>query len=291
MTPQRTAQQIEEAILQANAILARALARTEKDIYDAILIELKKLDLDAQGYIKPTAANRKTTRDVGKLFDKALSSSGYAEELSAYIATINSIDAINASYFNSIRQGYSTTFVKSLQKQTITELEGLLLNDGLEAQIKQPLLKILDQNINIGGSYSGMIEQVKAYTIGVDKGDGKLMRYVKQITQDALNNYSRSYQSAVGDALGLEFHCYVGGTMKESRQFCKDRVGKFYHYKEIESWAKEDWNGKRPDTTESSIFVYAGGYNCYHQIIPVSTFLVPKEDIERAKELAYYLLP
>jgi hypothetical protein len=72
--------------------------------------------------------------------------------------------------------------------------------------------------------------------------------------------------------------------MDKTRPFCEERVGNFYHQKEIESWANIDWQGKRPGTTSSSIFIYCGGYNCRHSLIPVSETLVPKIDLDRMKK-------
>lgn len=290
MTPQQVAREIESLIQAANKALEQFLDKTQSEIYNAALIDLKKLELNDEGYVLANSANRKIIKDVSKSFDRALQKAGYETGLSKFILTINSIDKINTSYFKGVDKSFNpkSLNVSSLQKETISQIGSLLLNDGLESQIKQPLINILNQNINTGGSYTGMVEQVKGYIKGVDQNEGKLMRYAKQISQDALNNYSRSYQRSVGNFLGLEFYVYLGGLMPESREFCRDRAGGYFHQKEIESWAKLEWKGKRSDTTESSIFVYAGGYVCKHSIVPVSVSVVPKAMIDRAKELGFY---
>lgn len=290
MTPHQAAEQIETVINKSNVLLNKAVERTQYLAYDSILLELRKLELDADGYVLQSAENRKTIREVSKVFDRAVNKSGYNNGLSEFIKTISSIDAINTEYFIGIEKSFvrDQLFIKSLQKQTIAEIETLLLNDGLESQIKQPLLNILNQNVNTGGSYSGMVQQVKTYVIGNDEGEGKLLRYTKQIAQDALNNYSRAFQSATGEKLGLIFRAYVGGLMQETREFCRDRIDGYYHYLEIESWASLSWKGKRSDTTKSSIFIVCGGYNCNHQMLPVSTFVVPKDQLQRAEKLGFY---
>lgn len=290
MTPQQASIRIESVIQKANSRLSKVIELSQTNIFSATLSELKNLELDSDGYVLQTAANRKTVREISKVFDRALNESGYTNGLSEFLGTIKSIDSINTEYFKGIENTFleNKQFVGSLQKQAIAEMESLLLNEGLESQIKQPLLNILNQNINSGGSYAGMVDQVKNYVRGTPDIDGKLLRYSKQITQDALNNYSRAYQSSMGESLGLIFRVYVGGLMPETRDFCKDRVNGYYHYLEIESWAGLSWKGKRSDTTKSSIFIVAGGYNCLHQMMPVSTFSVPKDQIERAKDLGFY---
>jgi hypothetical protein len=43
-----------------------------------------------------------------------------------------------------------------------------------------------------------------------------------------------------------------------------------------------------PNTNEDTIFVNAGGYNCQHSILPISTFAVPKEVGLSAFEKGYF---
>ena len=59
-------------------------------------------------------------------------------------------------------------------------------------------------------------------------------------------------------------------------------MGKFYKKEEVEKWANQNWAGKREGTTASTIFIYAGGYNCRHQIIYVSEAAVPSS-LKQAK--------
>jgi hypothetical protein len=290
LTPKEVAIKLEQAIQEATEALNAVLEKTQNSIYRLAVSKLRELDIDPDGYIRPSSENRKIIRGVNKAFDEGLAKGGYIEGLNQFTKTIQVLDSLNAGYFEGIGKAFNaqSTSINALQKQTISSIESLLLNNGLESQIKTPLSNILFQNVTSGGSYSGMLEQVKVYFVG-DENEGKLMHYVKQITRDALNNYSRSYQSSIGNALGLEFYQYVGGLMPESREFCRDRVNGYFHYKEIESWANLEWKGKRPDTTESSIFIYAGGFSCQHQIMPVSTSIVPKQWIDRAVDLGVYL--
>jgi len=288
--PSEAADRIEAAISKANAELNKVIERTQFNAYNSILAELKGLELDSDGYILQNNFNRKIIRGVGKQFDRSLNTSGYTSGLNNFIKSISTVDAINEAYFASIDESFTANalFVKDLQRQTVLSIESLLLNEGLESQIKQPLINILNQNINTGGSYAGMVQQVKDYVVGNTDHEGKLLRYSKQITQDAINNYSRAYQNSVGTSLGLVFYQYVGGIIKDSREFCRDRVNGYFHYLEVESWAKLEWQGKNALTTKSSIFVLAGGWSCGHQLMPVSTFSVPADWLNRAEDLGFY---
>jgi len=142
--------------------------------------------------------------------------------------------------------------------------------------VKTPLISILNKNINTGGSFTGMLEEVRTYLIGIDK-EGKLLRYSRTWATDALFTFSRAYQQAVTADLGLENYYYAGGAIKDTRDFCRERLDRYWKTPQIEEWAELDWAGKNPGTTKASIFTYLGGYNCRHSLIPVHESLVPKE--------------
>jgi hypothetical protein len=89
--------------------------------------------------------------------------------------------------------------------------------------------------------------------------------------------------------LGLEFYLFSGSPLDKSRPWCLDRKGQYFHEKEIESWANEDWKGKNPLTTKSSIFILVGGFNCTDQLIPVHISIVPKDELQRAIDLGFYI--
>lgn len=283
MTPKTLADKIDGLIISSNDKYAKAILRVQEELYDNLTLILKELELDNSGYIKQSATNRKILREAQAEFDATLSSSIYKSSLEEHLKTIPNINELNTLYFQSIESAFvpNKNFLKSLQVQTIKSVNELILQDGVRAQIKIPLNRILDQNVNTGGSYKGMLQQVRDFIVGNDKVEGRLYRYATTYTNDILFQYSRSFQQSVTADLGLTWYLYSGGLIDRSREFCIDRTGKFFTHKEVESWAKLNWKGKDPLTTESSIFVLCGGFSCRHQLIPVSESIVPKEDIDR----------
>jgi hypothetical protein len=284
MTPKQFASALEDTILSAKGDLLVQILNIQDIIYDPSLSKLKILDLDANGLIKQNAFNRAIAADAGDAFTQAIKSSGYLEEIQNYIDTIPKLDLLAENYFLSVSDAFKPNrqFLASLQKQTIASLETTLFNEGLESQIKRPLMDVIYQNINSGGQFSGFLDQVKGFVKGSDV-DGKLLSYVRTLTRDALFNYARAYQQSVTNDLGLVWYFYLGGADKTSRDFCLEHVDQYWHESEIKEWPKLDWAGKRPDTTESSIWIYLGGSNCKHSLVPVSDVVVPKEVIDRLK--------
>lgn len=285
MKPETVARKIEEIILREVGLFGNEVILVQKRLYNDFLSLVNQLELDSGGYIKQTAANRSILNRAEVTFNNSISTSGYQDAINRALGTINKLDAVNIAYFESIDSAFKLNrqFLTSLQNSTISTLENLVLNDGLNSQIRTPLLQILNQNVNSGGSYAGMVKQVQDYIVG-GENEGKLLRYSKQIVRDSLFQYSRAYQEAVTNDLGLDWYMYEGGLMQTSRPFCIERAGHFWHRKEIESWASLQWAGKIPETTESSIFTYAGGYNCYHSLIPVHDSIVPNEDKKRFED-------
>lgn len=275
-------EKIEKIIDAADNKFLEAVRITQQDLYENLVDLFKKLEVDADGYILNNAANRALFNKSSQIFNQTINQSGYNDAVNEFVGTFSELDLANQDYFSSISDLFkpNRAFITSLQTQTISNLETIILNDGLKANIKTPLMNIISQNVNSGGSYSGFLEQLRANIIGVDN-EGKLLRYSRGILNDALFQYSRAYQQSVTDDLGLEFYLYSGGTTKDSRDFCTEHSDQFYHQLEIEAWADEDWQGQIPGTTASSIFMFAGGYNCKHSIIPVDISIVPKEDIQR----------
>lgn len=289
MTASKLADQIEGLIVEANGVYAGRILSVQTKLYNDLVTILRFVDIDDQGYIKQNAGNRAILREAQNQFDKTINASGYQSALENHLKVIPAIDDLNNAYFDSISSAFkpNRVFIQQIQTQTIETVNSLILQDGLAAQIKLPLNQILQQNINTGGSFSGMLNQVKTFIEGDEKIDGRLVSYSKGILHDTLFQYARAYQNSVTNDLKLVWYRYVGGVMDKSRPFCIDRNGGYFIQKEIESWADESWAGKNPLTTKSSIFILCGGYSCRHSMIPVHESIVPAEDKRRAEELGF----
>jgi len=289
LTPSQLSDRVSGIVEKAEATLQTSVTKTQKELFDQIQILLNKLELDNEGLIKQNQANRTILSKADGYFDKAFKESGYYDSLGSYSNSIGEITAANSKYFNFVLDTFTidAQYLKSLQNGAITTIENYLANDGLELVLKQPLKEILNVNINSGASLADMTKQVREFILGTSDVDGKLMRYSKQISRDTLFNYSSSLQEAISQKSGLQFYQYIGAARKDSRDFCVTRANQYYHKKEVEMWASQSWTGKRAGTTSSTIFIYRGGYNCEHSLIPVSELVVPKSVTNRAKEKGF----
>lgn len=283
MTPQQVASSIEGLIISANETYAGQIVRVQSKLYNDLVTILKFIETDADGNILQNAGNRAILRAGQNQFDKTIQNSGYQDAVEDHLKVIPKIDDLNADYFESVSSAFkpNRVFIRQLQASTIETVNSFVLQDGLQSQVAGPLNQILNQNINSGGSFSGMLKQLEIYTKGNDQVEGRLLRYTRTYISDTLFNYSRAFQQSVTADLKLEWYSYSGGIQDKTRPFCEERAGKFFHHKEVEAWASLEWQGRNPLTTQSSIFIFCGGFNCKHSLIPVSEIIVPSEDLAR----------
>lgn len=286
MKPEVLADSIARAIIDTADNFSVLVADMQEIISDKLLIQLKNLDLDADGYVRQTAANREVLARAEGVVSEYLPGTRLNAALSETLSVIPTIDNLNNEYFSSISDSFkeNRVFIRRLQQQTIESIESNILGDGLSAQVKTPLVNILNRNVNAGGQFKGFLEEVRTFVEGNTELDGRLLSYSRGFLRDALFQYSRAYQQSLTADLKLQWYLYSGGIVDKTRPFCEVRAGKFFHQKEVEAWASLSWAGKNPLTTESSIFIFCGGYNCGHELIPVSEIIVPSEDLDRARQ-------
>lgn len=283
MEPEYLARAIDELITNADSRYVSAIGRVQKDLYNQLTAILSDLELDSEGYIKQSVANRKVLTKANDKIQEVFSSSIYTTAVSNYVNVVPKVDLQNVKYFTAVDEAFKPNklFLRNLQSDTIATIEKYVLQDGLQSQVINPLSQILNQNVNSGGSFAGFLDQVRNYVLGNDQVEGRAMSYTRTYLRDSLFTYARAFQQAITDDLGLEYYLYSGGIIDKTRPFCEERAGKFFSHKEIEAMASIEWAGKKQGTTESSIFLFAGGWNCGHQIIPVATNIVPQEVIDR----------
>lgn len=289
MTPNELSGNVDSIIGKAEVAFGKKVSQTQTALFEQMQLLVNRLELHPDGTIMQNRANRELLAKVDVYFNKAFTETGYYNELNGFTGDILKLTSENTAYFSFVSESFSANsgYIKSLQKQTMGQIESLLANEGLETVLKNPLVEILNININTGASLNDLIKQVRQFTVGNANIDGQLKRYSKQITRDTLFNYSSSIQESISEQAGLQWYLYSGASRGDSRPFCVARAGNYYHKSEVEKWASSDWQGKRKGTTSSTIFIYRGGYNCEHQLIAVSEIVVPKSSIERAKSLGY----
>lgn len=98
-----------------------------------------------------------------------------------------------------------------------------------------------------------------------DRLGNNMRRYATQMANDSLAQYSASITKATANEAGITKFQYYGDVIRDSREFCRNNVGKTFTEEEINSKWQGSWAGKAPGDP----FIVRGGYNCRHHWLPI----------------------
>lgn len=270
--------------------------RVQPSILDELLSLVSNLETDGPN-LAPTERNLMQIEAILIQLKQFVSQSEYIESVRAFAGEFDSQTLINNTFFREAFEDFtvsqtSLNTVLNNKRNTVRKL----IEDSLDAPFYNPIRDTLIDAVSTGSSLKDAIASIRLDIIGGEsKGNivlGKLERYAKQIATDAFADSDRAYTNQVGLELDAEFGLYSGGLISDSRVFCVNRNGKFWHRNQVMEWgegklvdsgrakgketAGSDWQGKRTNTNGSTIFAFLGGFGCLHSFMPVSTFVVPQ---------------
>jgi hypothetical protein len=259
------------------------LTSVERAFNKAALILISQLE-QSDGKILLNKRNIALLAEIESELKNLFLQTNYPKLVSNFIHEFNEQAKLGNDYFKKAFPGFELPKIASdilqLKKETTINL---LLNDTvLDVEFIQPLLLSVEQAVTAQATFSETLTNISNIITGTSEIDSKITKYAKQISFDSFAVSDRTYTKTISDSLNAEWFKYAGDIIRDSRDFCITRHEKFYHKKEVEAWGDlEEWQGKMAGTNPQTIFQTAGGYNCKHDILPVSIFIVPKEVIQR----------
>lgn len=282
----------------------------QQDVLDNVLEELKRLDLRS-GKIKPTVQNIKILASIKSKLQRLILTDGYIQELKEFAKSFNEIAKLQNEYWKQVETSFKPkTLLKEIKNQAISDTVKKLTEAGIGANIGDRLTEILRSNITSGGSYKSLESQLRQSLTNTQKSDGILLKYTKQITTDSINQFNAQYTQIVSSDLGFEWYGYQGSDIITTRPFCDAMTDfRYFHVTEIPRLLRADdlyytKDGKRTKvpiydktklphgmiegTNPDNFFIRRGGYNCGHQIRPVSESLVPAEIKQKVFSTSQY---
>jgi len=283
------------------SLFEKDVEKYQRTIFDELVRLLDGLKRDG-GKIIFNGENLENIAIVEKTIEELkekLLSGDYVRSVDDFIKEFDFQADLNDTYFKNefnFKKSIAADEVLNLAKKGAVEA---LVGEPLDSNFILPIKSILNDAVTSGASWVETVQNIRDFVEGNPESDGRLLRYAKQIARDEFSIADRSYNNAIADELEIEFFIWSGQSLQNSRCFCRERANKYFHYKEIEAWARgEDlgecdlgdgsWQGEHDGTNEQTIFQYAGGWNCLHTIMGVSVFNVPKEDVQRAIDKGYY---
>lgn len=261
-----------------------SLPVTEKQIFAKVITLVKKLDVTGDN-LQRSVENVRLINQIKQEIDTIISSDAYIGKVKTFLDSFDGVDKLQKSYFSEVTTTFSPPKVLAEIKNQITGDVGRKLTErGIGQTVTDELSSILRLNIEGGGSYADFTEQLRTAILG-DKDSGILERYSGQLVTDSINQYSATYSKTVTSDLNLKWFQYTGSLIATSRPFCVACVAKrWIHESEFKSILNGNIDGKKvslagvnPETTPENFQILRGGFNCAHQLLPVSEDIVPRE--------------
>lgn len=259
-------------------------AKIQQDILTEIISLLESLERQ-NDIILLNEANILRIDQIGNRLSDVVFGTDYTDALTEFASEFNEQGVLNKQIFESItgKKFKDKDIFQAILRKSQADTISLLSEESVQANFVDPMKRILSDSISSGSTFKEAVSSLRDYVTGTEELDGSLERYVKQVARDGFNISDRRYTQVVSEDLGFEWFSYSGGTVKDSRQFCIDRIGKIFHKTEIEDWAGLDWQGRFRGTNTQNIFSVLGGYNCMHALIAVSEEEVPDSVKARVK--------
>lgn len=263
--------------------LLTRIERVQKQVLPQVMDLISLLDRDSRGFIELTDKNIRLLTNIQSQLRDVLQSSEYTNFVDEFIQEFEVQTGVSNELFRTVFTDFATD-PKALELVALAQRSArdLFIEGITDDAFADAIYKQLDLAISNNASFAETVRNIQDIVIGDSEKDGKVLQYAKQVAHDQFAFSDRAYTSQVSEQIGAVWFLYAGNKIKTSREFCVERHNHYYYYKQIESWASEDWDGKVAGTSPQTIYTLAGGWNCRHSIIPVSIFIVPKKVIEDA---------
>jgi hypothetical protein len=278
---------------------SKAIQRFEPRLLNELNRLASRLTLTSEGLIELTADNLNRVATIISELSDYMTTGEYRQIVQELDSAFMQQQATTVAYFEqTFGEAPVTSFASTLYNTKRLTLLEAVIGDGLSPQLYTPVRNALIDAIGTGASYEDTLTNLRQIAVGLDGEEGNLQRFSRLIVSDTLATTDRQFTQIIGDELGLQWYRYLGGVIDTTRCFCKERNRGYFHREEVMRWGEckdigdcrsgDCWQGMRKGTNSETIFVYLGGYNCQHSLIPTSTFDVPKNDIKRAFNKGYY---
>jgi hypothetical protein len=261
-----------------------ALFKTVIDDYIA------KLDIDEEGRIKNTVANKQRLQLLDGVYTRWVNVQG-VQLVNAVVASVQKTLDFNEKYFATFTAAGKLAPIMTEVKNIVADWLGITNRGGLvengylntllrDQTIKNTIKDSTFKSIISGKGFFEVKKDLADFIEGNKTKTGALQQYYRNYVYDTFSQVDRTQAKIIGDKLGVnKFAIYEGGLIKTSRQFCKERNGKVFTYAEIEQFNPP--TAKQPNYNP---FTDLGGYACRHHLnwVPQAVAYTLRPDLKPA---------
>lgn len=248
------------------------------DLYSEIQSFLGDLKKSSTGSLAANTENLKKIDRFRVTLNGMLENGEYGDSVKDFVGEFKSNTGYIDTFYSTMVRGYRSNkqLAGLLYEQSYSMAVNTLLKSGMDANFTTPVIKIMKDHVISGAPIKEVNKALKDYLVA--NGEGKLVKYSKQVSSDAITQFNANYINLTASDLGLNHYYYKGTKVVDSRDLCKHLAGKYYKESELKTYingkiASGGWPGMIKGTTWATFPQYRGGYHCRHYLIPVSVEL------------------
>lgn len=278
-TPTELIKQIQELQLAIESRMDEALPRVFAKLSDQVIDLASDLSLDPKDRAKSLKELIKLKKDIANTI---ITNAPYQLQVAEVIKGFEMLAELSNEYITIAIGDFKPkkALYEAILETNIATTKDALLGAGIRENFGTAIQEVLKDNIAGIGSRSELNKTLRKFIEGSPQDAPFLNRYIKQTTNDSVMTFNAEYIQTIAEDLDVEHYYYQGTLIADSRPFCVSRAGRYFTTDEVKAWPNlKGWQGRMSGTNSSTIFIYRGGYNCRHQLWPVS-----KEQYEAAKE-------
>ena len=264
-------------------------------MWDKVLAVIKQLETDNLGNVKNNINNLKVLTQLNKEINAIVITPEYKKKVQQFTGVFSDMANLQNVYLGTVFDTFKPNkTLKEITKASIGITVDQLQDTGVTSALSGEIKDFLRNSITSGGSYSDLTDKLKTAILGNDQTPGGLTRYATTFANDSINQFNATYTKQVSQDFKPQWFRYTGSNMTTSREFCKvlkEKDGGYFHINEVPGFLQgmvgttevemyQKYNlpkGMNEATNPDNFFVLRGGYNCGHQIFPVSEASVPAE--------------
>lgn len=216
----------------------------------------------------------------------------YADVVAQFASDVQGIGRANGAYFRAVADGLATKDYGLIKDQ----IDGALLDrfgldkalnptqDGFfdlflrDTSVQQQAKRAAYQMQKSGKGPAEFSSALRDIIEGEPGQSGAYEKHFGTYVYDTYQQADAEVQELYATKLELEAALYSGGTVRDSRPFCKERNGKVWLRDEIAAWNDLDWAGK---IKSGPVEVNRGGYRCRHHF----SYITNKMAMRRREDL------
>lgn len=246
-----------------------------KEFFDLLKKEINKLDTKGGKIDRTSEANKKIIKSISIKINDALSKTAYKKNVIALLENFNTIatnTANAAQIVNNIK--VSESLLTTAQRNSRDNAVEKLLGQGLNANFVNPIVEIVNKQVNLGGNLQDLITELDE-VINPAQKLGILSSYATRMGRDVLFQMQGEINQAIANEYDLDAFAYIGTEIEDTRAQCTrwldKEVLKIDELQDEIDWAYKNGSGMIEGTTPSTFAIDRGGYNCRHAAIPVNS--------------------